>query len=164
MNGTSQVYLLVEGRVNLFKNNAHIKTVESNAILGETVLLDTLSFSNPEVIAETKCSIAIADRNFVLSLLESDPYLSLRFFSTIAIQLIDQFRVSSAKSSCYPTPLRKSLQSSSHSRLPVVVKPTIFTHGSGNLLLDPKSIRDQEVRLLFNWKENDVLIRGLFLT
>ena len=172
MEEAGQVYLLLEGRVNLYKNNTFIKTVSNNAILGETVMLDSASSNNPEVIAESpKCVIAVVDKSFIMSILESDPSLSFRFFSTIAFQLIDQFKASSDAKSATRSTQTLSLSSSNHpllksnyvsqNRLPVVVKPTIFNHGN-NAVLDPRSIRDREVRLLFNWKDNDVIIKGFF--
>jgi len=149
------------GTIEFSKGDVVLKRSSGHMIIGGTSLLSPMD--NPyTVCAATECKGVVIDKQLLITVLESDSDISVRFFSNLAFQLIELLQASRADvthlDSSTPRLMRISRDNSFKLHLPYVVKP--LNPGSSNLLqVDPHVGRDVKFRLLFDLGPNEVLIK-----
>ena len=154
---TSKVHILSEGKVTLSINNVTLISIKGPAILAESTLID--SSNTFQVTAETPCSVIVVEKHFLFSLLESDRYLSLRFFSSVTIQVIEQLKNSNLRHS---SPNQIINNNNNVDTIPTNYR-VVSTRLANVKIFDPNLERDKEVKLLFSMSSDEAVIKSLFL-
>ena len=158
------IVFLKEGKVIFKRNGIILRNVKAPAIIGALNLLDSIDTSF-EVVSVTDCIIELVEERFLISLLESDCELSMRFFTELCFQLVAQLNDTTTcvvKNDGDGIRLRSSskVEPPQFLNKHLVVKP--LNAGSNPCLsLDPKLLRDRQFRQLFNFSDDEVLIKGM---
>ena len=108
--------------------------------------------------AATNCEVVVMEKVLLFSILRnSDPILSVRFFVLVANSLIEILKSSNVK---HYNPMKK-YQSPRVNR---AVLLRHITHKFSTSIVEISIKRDEELRSLFQWKKDEVVIKGcLFL-
>ena len=153
--------VLQEGEVQLSKNGIKLNKIKPPAILNDSPIFELIA-TPPTLIASETCAIEVIENNFLISLLESDLQLSTRFFTTIAYQLYKQLNLLNQKEIYYVEVQSPKSYQSPDQKKHVVVKANRSNSVSSLSLrksLSQKDIRDKEIRGLFSWGNDEVLIK-----
>ena len=150
------VLILKEGKVGINRADSRLRDMNGPCVLFANKILETKDTLTAESL--TECKLAKIEKDLLISLLESDAYLSLRFFLHIATQLIEQLYDYNVISQSVKHSLSKSkilARSTGH----LVVKPN-STDSNPNIFTDPKQIRDVEFRKIFHYQDKEIIIKG----
>ena len=164
----SVIAFLKKGNVCLKRNEIILRTVSAPMIIGALDILNSVDTSF-QVFSDDVCEVEFVETRFLVSLLESDSHLSLRFFTELAFQLIKHLHdTASLRADGERTlRLRRSQRTSSFVNegtvinKHLVVKPASVA-SNPSLSVDPKVLRDRHFRKLFDFPEDEVLIKGLW--
>jgi len=158
------IAFLKEGCVVYKRNGIILRELKAPLTIGALGILNCIDTSF-EVISVTKCVIDFVEERFIVSLLESDCELAMRFFTDLCFQLVIQINETAASVIKSDSERNLRLRSSSRAVDPpqflnkhLIVKPS--NSGSNpSLSLDPKILRDRQFRQLFNFPDDEVLIK-----
>ena len=151
---TSRVYILSEGKIKISINGTKLMSIKGPAVLAESTLIDSSNIF--EFLAENPSFVIVIEKEFLFSLLESDPHLSLRFFNSLTAQVIDQLN-SSNYQNCYQS--HQNMPTISNSNFRIISKRLTNVK-----VYDPNSERDREVREIFSWRSDEVVIKSNFFS
>jgi len=80
------MYVVVEGRVDLYVNNVLVETVERGGIFGEMALIEQ-DVRAASAVARTDCKVAMIDENRFSFMIERTPYFALKVMRCLVKRL-----------------------------------------------------------------------------
>lgn len=169
----SPIFILSEGNVSVERNSVFLRTLKSCNLIGHTAVLDPSGLQTALYTAASKCAIDVLDKSILVSVLESDADLSLRFFMDLYFHLMDQINRNhlnqskdfdrSAFSRVRPKSSRSLTMSdfgsaATNQRVAQTVRP-VKLKNAGHAAIDPKILRDQQFREMFSAVTDEVLLK-----
>lgn len=80
------MYVVVEGEVDLFVKGNHVETVEAGGIFGEMALIEK-DVRTATAITRTDCRLAIVDENRFNFLIQQTPFFAIKMMRILAKRL-----------------------------------------------------------------------------
>lgn len=167
------IAFLKSGTVSFKRCELILRTVEAPIIIGALGILNAVDTSF-QVISESECTVEFVETRLLVSLLESDSHLSLRFFTQLSFELIKHIhntaslRADGERSVRLRRSARVSVTSDDIAVSPrllnrhLVVKPA-SVQSNPSLSVDTKATREKQFRKLFDFEDDEVLIKGLYI-
>jgi CRP-like cAMP-binding protein len=80
------MYVLLDGEVDILANGRHISTLHPGDIFGEMALIDELPRSG-SAVADTDCRVAMIDQRRFMFLIQQTPFFALQVMHVMADRL-----------------------------------------------------------------------------
>jgi hypothetical protein len=150
--------------VSIQRSGVELRTLSAPAILGYSQILDCAD-DNTTICAASECTLELIPKNLLVLMLQGDSHLSMRFFSSLAFQLIELLRQASSNV------LENEARERGDTRVPQalrgrVVQPAnpLANSSVSSPTPDFETDLDSKFRKLFDLPADEVVLRGLFFS
>jgi hypothetical protein len=146
--------------VSIQRSGIELRTLSGPAILGGSQILDCAD-DNTTIFAATECSVELIPKNLLVVMLQGDSHLSMRFFSSLAFQLIDLLHQASSNL-CENEARQQEGDTLTHLAVRVVKPANPVATSAPVAFKDYKSELDSKFRKIFDLPAEEVVIKGKF--